>query len=147
MTPADEPEIARCADMARKLASCDHVTVLLLSDNGSRMRRVFSSMPPVFPTYGSKPVPAGNWVQQIIERKKPALFAGAEAIRATFPDHELILANDIHTVLNVPLVSQSTLIGSLNCLYVSCPAPEDFKHLARDIQGAMSDALSQLFPR
>lgn len=147
MIPADDLEIARCADMVRTLASCDHVTILLLSDNGSMMRRVFSSMPLVFPTYGSKPVPAGKWARQIIELKKPALLEGAEAIRATFPDHEVILANAIHAVLNVPLVSQATPVGSINCLYVSRPAPEDFKRSAREIQDAMSGLASKLFLR
>ncbi|WP_136661198.1 hypothetical protein [Nitratireductor sp. XY-223] len=147
MTRSDDLEIADCANLIKERASCDHVTILLLSDGGSRMHRVFSSMPLVFPTFGSKPVPGGEWARQIIELKKPALLVGAEAIEATFPDHDVILANAIHAILNVPVVRGSDCVGSVNCLYTSRHPPHDFISLAGEIQDTLSASAGHLFLR
>ncbi|WZB63474.1 hypothetical protein WJ970_11615 [Achromobacter xylosoxidans] len=68
-------------------------TVLALDWTRGLSVRHYSSAPLAYPPGGAKPiVPGGEFHARVIEAGEPRFCADADAIRAAFPDHELILS-------------------------------------------------------
>jgi transcriptional regulator with GAF, ATPase, and Fis domain len=132
--------LAKLATAIKDITGCDHVTILALNQSGATARRVFSSAPEIFPTFGTKPVPKGKWAAHILEAQEPKLFDGADEIRAVFDDHEHILSHHIHAIFNIPVVCDAHCRGSVNCLYASNPAPKHSQRMADSVVGLLGDA-------
>lgn len=95
----------------------DAVTVLLFDREAGLARRVWSSMPGVFSATGHKTLTGAPW-EFPASHVGPALVSrGAAAIRAVFPDHEVILGQGIGMVVNLPLLRSGVCVGTVNCLY------------------------------
>ncbi|MCX8132398.1 MAG: GAF domain-containing protein [Roseococcus sp.] len=79
-------------------------------------RRVWSSDPLAYPPGGAKPIRETEWTRHLLREGRPFIGRDAAAIRATFPDAELILSLGCESVLNLPVRWQGGVIGTLNLL-------------------------------
>ena len=79
--------------------------------------RIYSNMPNAYPVSGRKPMDRTDWSKQVIERHQTFVANSIEAIAEVFPDHELINSLGCQSVINVPIVVASRVIGTINCLH------------------------------
>lgn len=96
-------------------------TVSVLADTGTGMgmARVYTSHPAVYPVGGMKTF-AGDtspiWLEQVIDRQQPFLGPDRGAVRTFFFDYETIESLGCGAIVNVPVVSNGSTIGSMNFL-------------------------------
>lgn len=57
------------------------------------------------------------WAQQVIHQRRPYIGRTAADIRAVFFDHELIASLGCGSVINIPVVWNDRLLGTLNLLH------------------------------
>ena len=105
--------------------------------------RHYSSAPLAYPPGGAKPiVPGGEFHARVIEAGEPRFCADADAIRAAFPDHALILSLGCESAVNVPVRWNGRTLGSLNLLHEAGWYGEDMLPVLR-VYGAMAVPLLQ----
>lgn len=78
--------------------------------------RIYSSRPAEYPVGGRKQVRDTAWTRQLLRRGEPFIGYDAADIRATFADHELILSLGCESVLNLPVLWDGRVIGTVNLL-------------------------------
>jgi GAF domain-containing protein len=78
--------------------------------------RVYSSRPAEYPAGGGKPVKDSPWTRQLLREGRPFIGRNATDIRATFPDHALIISLGCESVLNVPVLWRGEVLGTINLL-------------------------------
>lgn len=110
---------------------------------GGSSRRIWSTRPDIWPVGGEKPLPPESELHRVVVLQgAPRLVEGADAIRAAFADHALILAAGCASALNLPLRSQGRTVGALNLLHAAGHyADLDMARLAR-----LAEAAVPLFP-
>ena len=92
------------------------LTVMAYGDGTSR--RIWSSRPDIWPPGGEKPLPASSELHRVVlVQGLPRLLDGADAIRAAFADHELILAAGCEAAVNMPVRHAGRTLGALNLLH------------------------------
>ena len=81
-------------------------------------RRIWSSRPDIWPPGGEKPLPRDSELyRMLVEQGVPRLLDGADAIRAAFADHALILAAGCEAAVNLPVRRDGRTIGAINLLH------------------------------
>ena len=80
-------------------------------------RRNYSNMPEAYATSGEKPIENNVWTQMVQGRQETFVANSIEEIAAVFPDHELIKSLGCESCMNVPIVVNGTVIGTMNCLH------------------------------
>ncbi len=91
-------------------------TVMAYRDGSSR--RIWSSRPDIWPPGGGKPLPPGSELHRmLVAEGQPRLLDGADAIRAAFTDHALILAAGCEAAINMPVHRAGRTLGALNLLH------------------------------
>jgi GAF domain-containing protein len=80
-------------------------------------RRNYSNMPDAYATSGEKPIQDNEWMEQVQGRHKIFVANSIEEIEAVFPDHELIQSLGCESCMNIPIVVNGRVIGTLNCLH------------------------------
>jgi hypothetical protein len=79
--------------------------------------RCYTNQPTAYPVGGRKALNPTPWAQQVIHERRPYIGRSAEDIRAVFFDHALIASLGCASVLNVPVVWNDRLLGTLNLLH------------------------------
>lgn len=79
-------------------------------------RRVWSSLPDVYPVGGSKPVRETDWTRVLLREGHPFIGRSAADIRANFADADQILALGCESVMNLPVRWRGGVIGTINLL-------------------------------
>lgn len=80
-------------------------------------RRNYSNMPDAYATSGEKPIQDNSWTEQVQGRHETFVANSIEEIAAVFPDHELIQSLGCESCINLPIVVNERVIGTLNCLH------------------------------
>lgn len=80
-------------------------------------RRNYSNMPDAYATSGEKPVEDNPWTAQVQGRHETFVADSIDEIAAVFPDHELIQSLGCESCMNIPIVVNGNVIGTLNCLH------------------------------
>ena len=80
--------------------------------------RIYSNDTKSYPIFGEKPFPSNNWTEAVFERHKTFVANSINEIAKVFPDHELIQSIGCGSCLNLPIVINGRIIGTLNCLDV-----------------------------
>lgn len=80
-------------------------------------RRNYSNQPEAYPASGEKPIHQDAWTTQVQEKHETFVANTIDEIAAVFPDYELIQALGCESCLNLPIVVNGTVIGTLNCLH------------------------------
>ncbi|MGP3911626.1 GAF domain-containing protein [Nonomuraea sp. 10N515B] len=92
-------------------------TVLAWVPERWALRRVHTSHPAEYPIGGEKTVEvAQGWLATCIEGRKPFFGPDRAAVREVFADHELIESLGCGSIINVPVVEGSQVLGVLNIL-------------------------------
>lgn len=91
-------------------------TVMSVDHTAGLARRAYSNMPQAYPASGTKPMVPNAWSKVVIEGHKYFVANTLQDIAHVFPDHELIGSLGCGSVLNLPVVDQGVVIGTVNLL-------------------------------
>jgi hypothetical protein len=108
-------------------------TVNRLDAQQLRLTRLYSSNPAAYPPGGTKDKRCTAWGRQVLVDRRVFVGEGADAIRASFDDHDAIARLSLRSVVNVPVVFEQRCLGTLNLLMQAAgvtPAQVQFARLA-----------------
>ena len=91
-------------------------TVMRLHKDTMEVERLYSSQPASYPRGGRKPKNDTPWGEEVLRRARPFFGSGPDAIRWAFNDHATILDLGLECVINVPVVRNGSVVGTVNCL-------------------------------
>lgn len=92
-------------------------TVMVVDNDASLSRRAYSSHPKEYPVSGSKPLhKEDRWSQQVLVGRHCFIANNTAGFADIFPDYELINKLGCESVINVPIISDGEVIGTLNFL-------------------------------
>jgi len=92
-------------------------TVLLHHADTGESERRYTNQPAAYPLGGRKPLNPTPWAQRIFRERRPYLGRTADDIRAVFFDHALIASLGCASVLNLPVVYDGRVLGTVNLLH------------------------------
>lgn len=119
-------------------------TVMLLHRGAMQVQRIHSSRPDVYPVGGRKEKRDTAWGRQVLDRAEPFLGVSAADIRAHFEDHETIANLGLASILNMPVLYDGRVLGTMNLLHAAGYYGEEDIPSARLLAGALSPALLAL---
>lgn len=133
MTPADVlAELHRCTLAARQPGQpgpvyravdeavqklVGHKLFTLLVVDGQEVARVYSSNPTAYPVSGRKPMNRTPWGDLVLRDRKTWIARSYEDIKGAFFDHELIRSIGCESCVNVPIVWNDKVVGTMNVLH------------------------------
>ena len=92
-------------------------SVMVIDWSKERSGRVYTSHPEQYPVSGTKPINRTHWFETIHAERKPFVANTIKDIAQVFPDHELIRSLGLGSVINLPIVLEDELAGTLNLLH------------------------------
>jgi hypothetical protein len=92
-------------------------TLLRYHAESGESERLYTNQPAAYPVGGRKALNPTPWSQRVLRDHTPYLGRTAEDIRAVFFDHELIASLGCASVLNLPVVWDGWILGTLNLLH------------------------------
>lgn len=103
--------------LTRELVGVKLFTVMTSDTDRKESERVYSSMPDVYPVSGTKPYNETHWSEITLLNKQTFVANTIGDIAKVFDDHELILSLGCESVINVPIIVDGAVIGTVNCLH------------------------------
>lgn len=91
-------------------------TMMTFDATTREARRIYSSMPEVYPVLGTKPVNETHWTDKVLDHHEIFVANDIDTIAEVFGDYELIRSLGCESAMNVPIVVSGLVIGTLNCL-------------------------------
>ncbi len=91
-------------------------TILVHHPSTGESERFYSSKPKEYPVGGRKPFNSTFWAQQVLIEHRPFIGRSAADIAAVFYDHALIHSLGCDSVINLPVVHDKRLLGTINVL-------------------------------
>jgi GAF domain-containing protein len=79
--------------------------------------RVYSSNPAAYAVSGRKPYAMNPWGDHVLRARKIWIGRSADDIRWAFADHALIISLGLESCVNVPVVHDDRVIGTMNVLH------------------------------
>lgn len=107
---------ALCA-LTRSMVGAQLFTIMTHDGKKGIAQRVYSNMPDAYPVSGTKPANTTDWSRQVIDARKTFVANDIDAIAAVFDDFALIKSLGCESVINVPIVVDGEVRGTLNCLH------------------------------
>lgn len=103
--------------------------------------RSYSNMPEAYPPSGEKPMVQNAWSDLVEGRHEVFVANSHQEIADVFPDHQLIQSLGCESCLNLPIVVNGQVLGTLNCLDKAGFFTPERVVLARSLQPAGALAL------
>lgn len=95
-------------------------TVLVLNWGADQNQRCYTSRPDAYPLSSPKPIDRNGLVfKHTVAQGQPLISPDREACRKAFFDHELIASLGCESAVNVPVVWDGQVLGTLNLLHQS----------------------------
>ena len=94
-------------------------TVLRFHADSGESERVYTNQPESYPVGGRKALNPTFWAGHVIHKRNPYIGYTADDIRSVFFDHELIASLGCASVLNVPVVWDDRMLGTINLLHLA----------------------------
>jgi len=91
-------------------------TVLVHHPGTGESERFYSSQPAAYPVGGRKPFNTTFWAKRVLIEHRPYIGRSAADIAAVFNDHALIASLGCDSVINLPVVHDGRLLGTINLL-------------------------------
>ncbi len=88
----------------------------LLYADGSDVARIYSSDPVAYPVSERKHMGPTPWGDHVMKGQKPWLGRSMDDIRWAFFDHELIASLGCGACINLPVIYDGTVVGTMNLL-------------------------------
>jgi hypothetical protein len=101
-------------DLAKRTVGHTLFTVMRNLDQGAEVERLYSSDPAAYPVGGRKKKEGTRWGGIVLDRGEVFLAPDPDALRAAYPDFELIFSLGIGAILNVPICHAGRCIGTMN---------------------------------
>ena len=79
--------------------------------------RIYTTHPREYPVGGRKPLNPTAWSEQVLTRQQPYLGRTPAEVQAVFFDHALIASLGCGSVLNLPVVWDGRVLGTINLLH------------------------------
>ena len=103
--------------LTKSLVGVKLFTIMTSDTTDKVSERIYSNMPDVYPVSGTKPYNDTHWSDITLNQKRTFVANSIEDIAAVFDDHELIQSLGCESVINVPIIVDGEVIGTLNCLH------------------------------
>jgi GAF domain-containing protein len=101
----------RCAALGTRL-----FTVTTVDDAAGLARRVFTSHPVEYPLSGTKPLTRDGWYDATVTARRTFVANTPPEFAKYFFDHELIVSLGLGSCINVPVVDDDRVVGTVNIL-------------------------------
>lgn len=92
-------------------------TLMTFDAASGEARRIYSNMPDAYPVLGTKPVNETHWTGVVLDRHETFVANDIDEIAQVFDDFELIRSLGCESAINVPIVVDGSVIGTINCLH------------------------------
>lgn len=102
--------------LTRQIVGVKLFTLMTFDAQTREAQRIFSNMPDAYPEQGTKPVNETWWTGHVLDGHKTFVANDIDAIAEVFPDYELIASLGCQSVINVPIVINGEVFGTINCL-------------------------------
>jgi len=103
------------------------------------VERLHSTLPNIYPVSGRKPKRDTEWGKKVLIDQRVNSGFGAADIRWAFTDHETILGLGLNAVLNVPIVRDGSVLGTINYLRGNPAFGSGEADLAKQVAAALAD--------
>ena len=91
-------------------------TLLIYDEVAGEVTRIYTSHPRQYPVSGRKAMRDTPWGRHVIHGRQPYLGRSAADIRWAFPDYALVASLGCGAVINLPVVYDGRLLGTVNLL-------------------------------
>lgn len=91
-------------------------TIMTVDMEAGLARRAYTNMPEAYPTSGTKPITRDDWFEIVHDRQEIFVANTLADIAKVFPDYEVIGRLGCGSVINLPIVQNSTLAATINIL-------------------------------
>lgn len=108
---------AALEQLTREIVGVKLFTIMTSDTSEKVSERIYSNMPDVYPVSGTKPYNETHWSEITLKQKKTFVANTISDIADVFDDHELIKSLGCQSVINVPIVVDGSVIGTINCLH------------------------------
>ena len=114
-----QPERAFAAleELTREIVGVKLFTIMTSDTTDKVSERIYSNMPDAYPVSGTKPYNETHWSDITLNQKKTFVANTIADIADVFDDHELIQSLGCESVINVPIIVDGLVIGTINCLH------------------------------
>lgn len=118
-TDGDQPDKAFAAleQLVRDHVGAKLFTIMTSDTRQHLAERIYSNMPDAYPVSGTKPYNETRWSEITLNEKRTFVANTIEDIATVFDDHPLIQSLGCESVINVPIIFDGAVIGTLNCLH------------------------------
>lgn len=112
-----EPALAHFEALVQSIVGARLFTIMMMDRVRGVAWRAYSNQPQAYPSHGEKPFMINAW-SQIVEEKQQTFVANTlEEIAEVFGDASLIASLGCESCINVPIIVNAQVIGTLNCLH------------------------------
>lgn len=113
-----QPETAFAAleALVKETVGAKLFTIMTSDTRDKLSERIYSNMPKAYPVSGTKPYNETHWSDIALKQKRTFVANTIEDIAKVFDDHALIRSLGCESVINVPIVVDGEVVGTLNCL-------------------------------
>lgn len=133
--------------VARRRLDASLVTAMRHHQAEAQVERLYSSNIAAYPVGGRKTKRDTAWSRRVLAEHRVMVNSGDDALREAFDDHATIFALGIHSIVNVPLVSEGACVGTLNISRAKAEWIADEVALARALGLAALAAVLMLSQR
>lgn len=112
-----EKAFAALETLTRELVGVKLFTVMTSDTKNRLSRRIYSNMPDAYPVSGTKPYNETHWSDITLKRKETFVANTIGDIAEVFDDHALIKSLGCESVINVPIILDGLVVGTINCLH------------------------------
>jgi hypothetical protein len=92
-------------------------TLMVFHADAGETERIYTNQPGSYPVGGRKRFADTAWSRRVLREGTPYVGTTAADIREVFPDHELIASLGCASVLNVPVMWNGRVLGTMNLLH------------------------------
>ena len=92
-------------------------TILKFDKNSFTLERIFTNKPFDYPLFGVKNLQKSFWQRSVLEEGKIYIGYNSKDIKNSFPDYDIILKLGCESVMNIPIVQNEIIKGSVNILH------------------------------
>ena len=116
---APEEAFKALAQLAYDILDLKQFTVMTVDQDRGVAARVFSDDPIPYPVGGEKPILDTIWTDTVLGQQETFVGNTIEELAIVFPDWEKIQSLGLESCLNLPIVVNGKVLGTLNCLNVA----------------------------
>ena len=118
-TNASQAVFRALAQLAYEHLDLKQFTVMTVDQERGVAARIFSDDPEPYPVGGEKPILDTIWTETVLVRQETFVGNTIEELAEVFPDWEKIQSLGLESCLNLPIIVDGKVMGTLNCLNVA----------------------------